>query len=118
MNKIKSLTKNPVQLDLFKGRELRDAGIKRALDRANSKTEIWSELAYLFLLQNIKTGDRFMVEEIRVKGIGIVPEPPSNRAWGGIILRAIKEGVIVNDGYGKVKNPSAHCTPAAIWRVI
>jgi hypothetical protein len=107
------------QLNLFEktGQQLRDEGMQKAEDNANQKTPEWSWYAYKFLLSFIRNHNTFMVEEVRESAKGIIPEPPSKRAWGGIVVRAAKNGFIERAGYGKVKNPKAHCTPATLWRV-
>jgi len=110
------LNHNTMQLQLF-GSELRDEGIKQAIEHANSKTEGWAEKAYNFLLLFIKCNPEFLTEDVRRCSTGIVPEPPSRRAWGGIVVRAAKNGIIESIGYRPVRNPKAHRTPATLWRV-
>ena len=107
-----------MQLDLFNGRELRDIGISKAIDSANASTENWSGLAYMFLLKFIRSTSEFMTEEVRAASEGIIPQPPSSRAWGGIIVRAAKSNMIKRKGFRNVKNAKAHCTPATLWEVI
>ena len=106
------------QLDLFEGMQLRDLGIKQSESHANEVEQNWSEKAYSFLVNFCRSHRVFMAEDIRDSSIGIVPEPPSQRAWGAIFVKAAKSGLIKRVGYGQVKNPKAHCTPAAIWAVI
>lgn len=97
---------------LFDGPVLRDRGIQQATDHAGRQ---WSDQAYDFLLKFLKTNTTFMAEDVRTASIGFVPEPPSKRAWGGIIVRAAKQGLIQKVGFRNVKNAKAHCTPAAVW---
>tara|TARA_R100000963_G_C4635601_1_gene99813 strand:- start:772 stop:1125 length:354 start_codon:yes stop_codon:yes gene_type:complete len=104
------------------GIELRDKGMKQALDNANDNHRDWSAKAYSFLLEFINNvylvNDLFMAEDIRRESKGIVPEPPSNRAWGAIIRRAVKDGLIQRNSFKSVKNPKAHATPATEWQII
>jgi len=58
-----------------------------------------------------------MAEQVRDASRGIVPEPPSNMAWGGIMRTAANNGDIMANGYGKTTNPKAHGTPATVWLV-
>lgn len=95
----------------------RDLGIKQAEDSANSKNKGWSDLAYGYLLAYTKAHPEFMIEEIRTSSAGLIPEPPSNRAWGSIAVRAAKEGIISRKGFQSVKNVKAHRTPATLWKV-
>jgi len=83
-----------------------------------ASNEAWSERAYLFLLEYIKGKKRFMVEEMRIASEGIVPEPPSNRAWGGVIRRAVFNKLVRRAGYKPVSNPKAHCAPCTVWEVV
>jgi hypothetical protein len=93
-------------------------GIKKAVDHANVEVKGWSDHAYNFLLTYSKTHKEFMVEDVREASKGIVPVPPSGRAWGGVVVRASKAGVIRRKGFQNVKNAKAHCTPATLWEVI
>ena len=109
------------ELDLFSqpptGEDLRDAGIKQAEDHANEHKEGWSDEAFAFLKEWITGCDTaFMAEDIRKASAIIVKDPPSARAWGSVVLRARKEGLITQVGFGKVLNPKAHCANAAIYR--
>jgi hypothetical protein len=96
----------------------RDGGIQRAVDHANYTNDGWSDAAYSFFLSYITRHQSFMTEEVRAASYGIVPEPPSLRAWGAVIVRAAREGLIRRIGYQQVKNANAHMTPAALWGVI
>ncbi len=106
------------QTELFPGEYYRDAGIKKAIDHAEETEFKWSVQAFGFLLIFIKSNDTFMCEDVRLKANSIVPWPPSQRAWGGIIRRAAKAGLIKRIGFQNVKNVKAHCTPASVWKVV
>ena len=104
-------------LNTTKGNQLRDKGIKQALESAENETENWGNLAYNFLLHYIKTNKEFMTEDVRIASFESVPQPPSNRAWGYVVVRAKKNDLITRKGYSCVKNPKAHRTPATLWVV-
>ena len=104
------------QTELFPGQYYRDAGIKKAVDHANETEFQWSVQAYSFLLIYIKSNETFMTEDLRLQSEGIVPCPPNKRAWGGPIRRASNAGLIKAVGYKPVKNVTAHCTPATVWK--
>lgn len=108
------------QQDLFSGEELRDKGIQQAVDHANRVEPKWSEMAYSYLKIYILIPHHteFMAEDVRKYGKHYIPEPPSNRAWGAIFVRAAKEGLIRRKGFRNVKNAKAHCTPATVWEVV
>jgi hypothetical protein len=108
------------QLNIFEAREARDQGINRAVMHADETIPDWSSKAYGLLLQflSIHVGP-FMTEEVRTYAAQIdFPLPPHARAWGGVMLRAVKAGIIQQAGTAKVKNVKAHCANAAIWRQV
>lgn len=105
------------QLNLFKGNKLRDQGINQSFENAEGKYKKWGATAYSFLLEYIKENKIFMAEDVRVASEGIVIDPPSKRAWGSIFVMAKKNKVIKSIGFGNVKNPKAHRTPATLWEV-
>jgi hypothetical protein len=100
------------------GAQLRDEGIKQAMDYAEHKKEGWKRIAYKFLVKYIKRHEVFMCEDVRQAAMGIVPMPPHKRAWGGIVRQAAKDGIIHKRSIGQVKNPKAHRAHAAIWEVV
>ncbi len=104
-------------MENFSGKELRDLGIIQATENANNKSEDWSYYAYKFLLEYVKLHKEFMAEDVRNASEGIVEIPPSNRAWGGVMVKAVKSGLIKRKGFKNVKNSKAHCTPATLWEV-
>jgi len=98
------------------GSELRDEGIQQALFNADTKEPKWSAKAYAFLqefLNERNAGELFLVEDVRAEST--IAEPPSKRAWGGIIVKARNAGLIRAAGYDKVNNPKAHCATATLW---
>ncbi len=112
------------QLDLihvqhpFTGAELRDGGIKVAADHADLTNENWCERAYEALKTYLQFHKApFMCEQVRDFAhieLGL-PQPPNSRAFGGIMQRAQREGVIKHAGYGHTSNPKSHRTPASMW---
>lgn len=109
---------NNSQTELFQGQYYRDRGIEQAIVHADSCAPCWSEDAYRFLMDYIRHCHEFMAEDVRAASIGTIPEPPSDRAWGGIIIRAVKCGKIRRKGFRNVKNIKAHCTSATLWEVV
>jgi len=97
------------------GRFKRDKGINQAVNHADTEIPVWSDQAYDYLKEFDKDNDNFMTEQVRMASVGTVPEPPSNRAWGGVMLRGKRAGIIFNNGFRATSNPKAHCTPATVW---
>ncbi len=105
-------------LKIVTGKDTRDAGIKKAVEHADEAVPGWSEKGYQLLLVFLsKHNGPFMAEEVRSYAALIdFPLPPHARAWGGVIARAAKAGIITRVGYSKVKNVKAHCANAAVWK--
>jgi hypothetical protein len=96
--------------------ETKEQGMQLALDHADRVHENWSEEAFKFLKTFLLHNSDFMTEDVREAAKGIVPEPPSLKAWGGVITRAAKEGLIRSNGYRKAKHARSHQRPSTLWR--
>jgi len=105
-------------IDMFSAEYLCDQGIMYAIDHADYHSENWSGRAFEFLKQFILDNSEFMTEDVRLASKGIIEEPPSNRAWGGVVVRAARLGLIRRKGFRNVTNANAHCTPATLWEVV
>ena len=102
------------QLQLnFTGDQLRDTGMRLALESANEKHDTWGDRCYQLLTRFITIRNQFTCEEFREWAQ--IETPPSLRAYGSVIMRAAKEGLIEKVGYIQVKNPKAHCANASLW---
>lgn len=98
------------------GTELMNEGIELSLNNADKATVGWKDDAMIHLL--CYPIQEFMAEDIRNFAYkhGLA-KPPNERAWGGIIKKARKEGYISHVGYRSVKNAKAHKTPASVWKL-
>ena len=85
-----------------------------AADHADKVNENWSATAYNLFCDYAKTHDKFTTEQVRLH-CSTFHRPPSNRAWGGIALRAQKNGVIKSVGLIATKNKTAHGANATLW---
>jgi len=106
---------NQLQLALT-GSAMRDIGIRKATQHANQVHEDWSDKAFYFLKWFVtRQHIEFMAEDVREASKNFVAEPPSKRAWGGVIVRAKKQGIIKSVGFRKVSNAKAHSAFATLW---
>ena len=110
---------NQLPLELTEGQRRRDDGMARALDHADREVPSWSVQAWGYLLEflgSVTTNQQFMAEEVRhfaeKRGFEL---PPDRRAWGGVIVRASKRGMVRRIGYGKHEDPKSHHAPATLW---
>lgn len=82
----------------------------------------WDSIAYDAMILYIGTLNKrnsFMCEDLRAYAERLeIPAPNDKRAWGKIVTRASREGLIVKIGYAATSNPLAHGTPATVWRKV
>lgn len=107
------------QPDLFKnGAELRDEGIKRAVDHADRVEERWSDRAFELFKEYIRARRVFMTEDVRMWAHKDrdLPLPPDGRAWGAVTVRAVKQRLIRRIGYAPMKSPNCHQDPKPVWQ--
>jgi hypothetical protein len=105
-----------VQIDFAK--KITEEAIQAGVDHANAIHECWSDVAFDFFKGYAEINPRFMTEDVRMASKGLVPEPPTARAWGWIALKAAKAGIVHNKNRetDKVKNIRAHHANAAVWK--
>lgn len=114
-----------VQAQLFsqeaQGDALKQTGMQQAVDHADQAVPYnWSDKAYAYLvnwLGTLPSGYPFLLEDARIRSeiLGTVPQPPHKRAWGAIVAKASREGLIYSIGTNRVKNPKAHRANATQW---
>jgi hypothetical protein len=105
-----------VQLNIDYSRIARDKGIEKAEKSANELHENWSDRAYEWFKRFVSTrSDAFKIEEFRQWSSEVLPAPRSLRAFGGIAMRAAKEGLIKRVGFAQVDNVKAHKANCALW---
>lgn len=104
-----------IQLNAFESRQGRDKGIEKALKSAERVDPEWRKKAYAKVLEFVDDHvGEFKAEDIRAYAAmdDDFPLPTSERAWGGILVKAIHKGVIKKIGCGPVKNKKAQCANA------
>ena len=105
---------NQIEIN-FLGRLAKEQGIQQAEDHAGDE---WNAKAWKALLSFlIMHGDPFMTEDVRRFAYNRgLPSPPSERAWGAIILKAVRQNLVIAIGMAKVTNVKAHQANAALWQ--
>jgi hypothetical protein len=100
------------------GSELARSGAAKAMRHANETAVGWSDKAFDALMAFVaQNRGRFQAEDVR-NWARHVPPAPNLRAWGNVMVRAAKEGLIKAVGYERVNNPLAHSTPATVWSAV
>lgn len=113
-------TKGP-ELNAEKGKMLRDTGIGMAVDHAEQVQPGWGEQIYEVFVNKflLNQNGPFMMEEFRSYcALMDLPMPPHNRAFAGIIMKAVKAGIIQRVGFKNTRNPKSHRTPASVWQQV
>lgn len=101
----------------FDAQTLKNAGMATALQSAEEKEESWGDKCYNLLKEFVRIHrQEFMTEEFRRWAENRIAEPPSKRAYGAVIVRASKDGLITHQGYAPTNNALAHRTPASVWK--
>jgi hypothetical protein len=91
-------------------------GMKRALDHANRVDPSWEAHAWRYMRAYVRDHAEFKAEDARAWAYAHgMDAPPDDRAWGGIVQRAAKAGLIRKTGrHGPSK--SSHASPVILWQ--
>lgn len=96
-------------------RSARNHGMQVAIDHAEDRAPGWGDVAYQFLVRYAASHCRFISEDVSdaSKKWGMV-QPPTDRAWGSVYRKAVRNGVIAQDGVGRSRRRHASICP--MWR--
>lgn len=97
-------------------RVARDHGIQTAGEHADRISPDWQERAYLALVDFARRTPSFTVEQLRAAVADTLEEPPSLRAWGGIVRRAAHARIVEKMGYVEAEAENVHCNLVTVWR--
>lgn len=111
------------QLNIFDkaaGERLAVAGMQLAVETANAEHPKWSERCWQLFYQWLNKKPRyyqFMIEDFRkyLYDYDLIERPKTDRAFGFLSGKAVREGLIQSAGTRKVSNKKAHATPAGLW---
>ena len=105
---------------MSKGWDLAVEGMNNAAAHAERDNEGWNRMAFeAFVKYASATAEPFMTEEVRwyAEALGI-PEPPDNRAWGSVAMRAKHAGLVYSVGYAPQKSVNTHRSPKTLWKSV
>ncbi len=90
-------------------------GMGRALNHAEHHDPDWGETALAFLEGFALSNETFISEDVSdASKYTCFPQPPTDRAWGAIYVRARRLGIISMDGTGRSRR--RHSTICPLWR--
>ncbi len=82
----------------------------------NATTDEWKEKAMKYLLEFATYGKEFITEDFRLWLNGKLEQPKEPRAYGGLMTRAKKSGIIEATGkYRTMKSEQSHSCPKMVW---
>lgn len=107
------------------GERMKAEGMQRAIDHADAVSEVtpqWSQRAFNTAVEYVRdhpAGFQFKTEDVRLWADirNKIEQPPSDRAWGGVILKLAKQKLIYKVGHAVVTNPNAHRCFATLWAI-
>lgn len=94
----------------------RDDGIERVAMKADLLDEGWTDRAYAALtIYCAKAKDPFITEDVRAwaEGLGLISAPHDSRAWGAVMQKASRKGLVTKVGYAPAK--SSNLSPKVLW---
>lgn len=104
-------------MDMQQAATARDTGMALALDKADRDQEGWSDDAMVAVrsFTAMNQGKSFLTEHLRAwaESAGIVEPAANERAWGAVMRRAAKEGLIQKIGYAP--SASSNLSPKTLW---
>ena len=101
--------------------QLAEAGAQLAADFAGTLTNTdWQGIAYAFLKGFASTRPRFQCSDLREESKGVVPDHPQldPRAWGQVVKRAAKNGLIRPLGYARTERRKSHGRAEQTWTAV
>jgi hypothetical protein len=102
-------------LALLIARQAGDDGASRAARHADDESPNWTSVAVEHVRAYARRFDSFVAEDVRwYAEIHGFPPAPTARAWGSVMKRARKEGIITADGYAPAV--SSNGGPKTLWR--
>jgi len=100
-------------------REARDKGIRRAKEHAERVVEGWSEGALAMLRRYVaEVGQPFTTLALREWAAARGFDSVSGWAWGSVIVRAVKLGIIERAGAVNVGSATSHLKLSPLWRSV
>lgn len=110
--------KNPNQPDMWgEGQRRAEEGAQRAADHAGQE---WQVQAYrylcMYMTNYVEDGTPFSTEDVRNRARLTLDDPPDERAWGHVMLRARRAGLIVRAGFKFATDPIRHNGISTLWK--
>lgn len=76
--------------------------------------EDWKDTAFEAFVNHARKHKFFTTEEVRQSNPDL-PSPPDTRAWGAVVRRAVKNGVVKSAGWTRAKSLTVHGMVVTQW---
>jgi len=99
-----------------KGMDLRDEGMRKAIEHADAVKAAWSDGALDYVRAVAEERRELTAERVREYAIakGFV-EPPDRRAWGAVMIRGHKAGILTRGPWVEADDPRVHRNAVRLW---
>lgn len=97
----------------------KETGMMLAVAHAEDHIKDWADRAgqWIKIFLDVQGNKPFMCEDFREFTLKSgFDQPPHQRAFGWVIRKAARDGLIVSVGYGQTSNPNAHRAVASYWK--
>ena len=101
----------------FSGEQLKEQGAAAAVVHADGVHLEWSDYAISLLEEFARGRETFSSDDFRQQVAGVLPDPPSLNAFGGLFISASRSGIIEHVGYVKSQRASAHSRVVGLWKL-
>ena len=100
-------------MDLFEHAAAeRDIGMQRAARHAEAVHMHWNDQAYDFLVGFARSHKEFISEDVSdASKKADFPQPPTDRAWGSVYRKALRNDIIIQVGTGRSRRRHASICP-------
>ncbi len=117
MNQLSMLDKNGSVTQEALARQLRDDGMQRAADHAEAVEPTWNERAMEYTKLYARENRQLRCEMVRIfaENDGF-SKPPDKRAWGAVMMRAAKAGILTKLCWTTASDPRVHKNPVSLWQ--
>lgn len=98
-------------------RQLASDGARRAVEHANRELFGWEDEALGWVREAVKRMHSFTTGYVRdIATLGGFRDAPDSRAWGAVMRRAAKEGVVrATNRFANTNRRSSHGRPERVW---
>jgi hypothetical protein len=98
-------------------RQLASDGARRAVEHANRELFGWEDEAVGWVRKVVKDTPIVTASLVRMTATnGGLPDAPDRRAWGAVMKRAAKEGIIrATEAFTSTRLRTSHGRPERVW---